>query len=111
MNKTPYEDNKRSPSITLGTSGVVRVTNSMPDTPPRKQQYGSVGHFRSIPTRKSDSRLLFHSVEKKDQERYAKDLNKRATEPDLIDYSTRGVYGMFGFGSKKNALSIKNFRY
>ena len=29
----------------------------------------------------------------------------------MIDYSTRGVYGMFGFGSKENPLSLKNMKY
>ena len=28
-----------------------------------------------------------------------------------MDYSTRGVYGMFGFGSKENPLSLKNMKY
>lgn len=53
--------------MTLEPATFPRSTSSMPDTPPRKHKYGSSGQFRSIPTRQSDSRLLFASAEKKDQ--------------------------------------------
>ena len=55
--------------------------------------------------------ILFQSADTREKERYEKDANERATVPDLVDYSTRGVYGMFGFGSKENHLSIKNLKY
>ena len=32
------------------------------------------------------------------------------TNPRLEDYSTRGVYGMLGYGSKHNDASAKNFQ-
>ena len=36
--------------------------------------------------------------------------NKLVTS-DMADYSTRGIYGMLGYGTRPNERSVQNMRY
>ena len=54
---------------------------------------------RSIPTRQTEDKLSSGEF------RPRQDAKSRQTQPDLHDYSTRGVYGMFGFGTEENHMS------
>ena len=62
----PYQDASVSP-LNLGGKVDLKKEGKFPDTPPRKQNYQQVNQFRSIPTRKSDSKLLFQSADRKEK--------------------------------------------
>ena len=73
-NNGPYQDTSVS-SPNLGGKVDFKEEGKLPDTPPRKQNYQQLSQFRSIPTRKSDSKLLFQSADRKEKQRYDRDYH------------------------------------
>ena len=69
----PYKAQIASPMIQINNSLEIKDGSSLPDTPPRKQKYASVGQFRSIPRiRKS---ILIANEDNKEKQRFDKDLH------------------------------------
>ena len=77
-------------------------------SPPRDARYRRNNQFNTLQNA-SDTQLI--KIEQREKQRFDRELDDRATQPDLADYSTRAIYGMFGFGSKENPLSLKNMKH
>lgn len=75
----------------------------------------SVVHTTGMETRKHSKTLLPPSIEDDsiDSTR-ASNITRsmsRLITTDMVDYSTRGVYGMLGYGTKPNKRSLDNLKY